>query len=409
MNKARFSECVLLQSHFCADEVIGVPLSLLPVFNKLKIEYEESTAFQLEEQQFGLFKVFEETKTSDAVFFVEEIVSFGGNVTFPSCTCAGWNQTHLPCIHMYAVFRNTEHCKYDSLSPLYRINPLLDFDYSTIDGKRSKAIKDNLRDLNHSVDSKSCQTGICIPPQPSTQNLLSSSFPSPTANKQSVFKEAVVFDGALLSQCKELQTQLCNLKGVFVSSTYEKCLNTDLARFITQLENCGKRSNKKNTKKNTTMNLAGDIKENTETALRQTSTQFISMSSFKKSDTTTQTQSSVANVPTNNDAALKKANQVSSQSSLPATTFSSQSEKKVSSSTLAANSSQQSDIITSPTIPKKKQRVVKIAKVQVGADFVIKSISKDIAASSSSSSESKNKKFELSPTKTATVSSVSTS
>ena len=135
------------------------------------------------------------------------------------------------------------------------------------------------------------------------------------------------------------------------------------------------------------------------------------MSSFKKSDTTTQTQSSVAGAPINNDATLKKANQVSNQSSLSATTFSSQSEseKKVSSSTTTANSSQQSDIITSPAIPKKKQRIVKIAKVQVGADFVIKSISKDIAASSSISSESKNKKFESSPSKTATVPSVSTS
>jgi len=258
--------------------------------------------------------------------------------------------------------------------------------------------------LNRSVDSKSCQTGICIPPQPSTQNLVSSSSPSPSTTKQSIFKEAVVFDGALLTQCKELQTQLCNLKGVFVSSTYEKCLNTDLTRFITQLENCGKRSNKNNSKKITTVTLAGGIKENTETTLRHTSTQFISMSSFKKSDTTT--QSTVSAVHTNNDVVTsRKADTVSNPSSLSSTTSTISS----TTSTTKANSLQQSEIITSPAIPKKKKRVVKIAKVQVGADFVIKSINKDIAASSSSSSESKNKKLESSPSKTATVSSVSTS
>lgn len=407
MNKARFSECILLQSHFRADEVIGVPLSLLPVFNTLKIEYEESTTFQVEEQQFGLFKVFEETRTNDAIFFVEEIVSFGGNVTFPSCTCARWNQTHLPCMHMYAVFRNAEHCKYDSLSPLYRINPLLDFDYSTIDGKRFKATKDNLRDLNRSVESKSCQTGICIPPQPSTQNLVSS--PSSSTTKQSVFKEAVVYDGALLTQCKELQTQLCNLKGVFVSSIYEKCLNVDLARFITQMENCGKRSNKNNSKNNTTA-LSGS-KENNEATLRHTSTQFISMSSFKKSDTT-QAHSAVV-IPTKNDLASKKTDVVYHQS--PSSTSSncqppSESKKSLTSSSTpstTADFSQQSDIKdSSPVIPKKKQRVIKIAKVQVGADFVIKSISKDIAAAASSSGS--NTGIAVSPAKkTAVVSTVS--
>lgn len=409
MNKARFSECVLLQSHFCADEMIGVPLSLLPVFNALKIKYEESTTFQVEEQQFGLFKVFEETKTNEAVFLVEEIVSFGGNVTFPSCTCARWNQTHLPCIHMYAIFRNVEDCKYDSLSPLYRINPFLDFDYSTIDGKRFNATKDNLGALDLSVESKSCQTGICIPPQPSTQNLVS---PTTITTKQSVFKEAVVFDSALLTQCKELQTQLCNLKGVFVNSTYEKCLNADLARFIAQMENCGKRLNKNNSKNNTTK-IVGETKEKDEATLRHTSTQFISMSSFKKCDTT---KVSSLVKPTKNGLGLntnvKQTNVTTSHQSSSATNFQSPSDNKkiltsTSTSTSAANLSQQSDVKdSSPAIPKKKRRVVKIAKVQVGADFVIKSISKDIVTASS---DSKNRIIVSSPTKATTVSSVSTS
>lgn len=389
MNKARFSECILLQSHFRADEVIGVPLSLLPVFNALKIEYEESTTFQVEEQQFGLFKVFEETKTNDAVFFVEEIVSFGGNVTFPSCTCARWNQTHLPCIHMYAIFRSTEHYKYDSLSPLYRINPLLDFDYSTIDGKRFKATKDNFRDLRHrSVESKSCQTGICILPQPSTQNLVSTSPSSSSTTKQSVFKEAVVYDDALLTQCKELQVQLCNLRGVFASSSYEKSLNADLARFITQMENCRKRSNNKNNNKDNKTTILGGVKDNNEEAtLRHTSTQFISMSSFKKSDT--------VQVQTKNDLILKKTD----VTSLP----------KSATSSTTRNSLGQSDTkdsSPSSVVPEKKQRIVKIAKVQVGADFVIKSISRDIATSSPA--EDKTKVSEpSSPARLATVSSVS--
>ena len=383
MNKARFSECILLQSHFRADEVIGVPLSLLPVFNALKIEYEESTTFQVEEQQFGLFKVFEETKTNDAVFFVEEIVSFGGNVTFPSCTCARWNQTHLPCIHMYAIFRSTEHYKYDSLSPLYRINPLLDFDYSTIDGKRFKATKDNFRDLRHrSVESKSCQTGICIPPQPSTQNLVSTSPSSSSTTKQSVFKEAVVYDDALLTQCKELQVQLCNLSGVFASSLYEKSLNADLARFITQMENCRKRSNNKNNNKDNKTTILGGVKDNNEEAtLRHTSTQFISMSSFKKSDT--------VQVQTKNDLILKKTN----VTSLPK-----------SATTNSLEQSDTKDSSPSSVVPKKKQRIVKIAKVQVGADFVIKSIGRDIATSA----EDKTRVSEpSSPARLATVSSVS--
>ena len=361
LNKARFSECVLLQSHFQIEELIGVPLALFPVFNTLKIEYEECGLFQVEEQQYGVYKV-GETSSSDSVSDEDHIVSFGGNVTFPSCTCVRWHQTHLPCIHMYAIFRNNKECKYDTLSALYRINPLLDFDYSTIDGKRFNA-KDNLKFLApfQPVASKSCQTGICMLPKPSTQNLVVSQ-PSSASSKRSVFKEAAVFDEVLLGNLKELQLQLNNLKGAFVDTNYEKSLSEDLSGFIRQMENCGKRpsksNNKDNSKKGSLSTVSIGAKENKEATLRHTNTQFISMSSFKKTGTPTHQTSTQASLAKN--GSLKKTINLISSPNL--------------SSSTSTGAQRNND--ASPS-PKKQQRVVKIAKVKVGLGSVIKSMRKD--------------------------------
>ena len=54
-------------------------------------------------------------------------VNFGNDSNHPSCQCADWNKTKLPCKHFCAVFRNTE-SKWNDLSPLYRHLPILNLD-----------------------------------------------------------------------------------------------------------------------------------------------------------------------------------------------------------------------------------------------------------------------------------------
>ena len=62
----------------------------------------------------------------------EYTISFGDSYSHPFCTCSHWLLYRLPCVHMFAVFSKVPGWRYDMLSPLYRVSPVLDIDYSCI-------------------------------------------------------------------------------------------------------------------------------------------------------------------------------------------------------------------------------------------------------------------------------------
>lgn len=62
----------------------------------------------------------------------EYTISFGDNYSHPFCTCSHWLLYRLPCIHMFAIFCKVPGWRYDMLSPLYRVSPVLDIDYSCV-------------------------------------------------------------------------------------------------------------------------------------------------------------------------------------------------------------------------------------------------------------------------------------
>ena len=59
-------------------------------------------------------------------------VSLGFHEQFPSCECAGWKSTMLPCKHMLAVFDKVEGISWASLPDSYTLSPFLNIDYSVI-------------------------------------------------------------------------------------------------------------------------------------------------------------------------------------------------------------------------------------------------------------------------------------
>ena len=50
-------------------------------------------------------------------------VSFGGNNEPPLCTCKEWESSHLPCKHMFAVFRHSPDWGFEKLPDTYRNSP----------------------------------------------------------------------------------------------------------------------------------------------------------------------------------------------------------------------------------------------------------------------------------------------
>ncbi|XP_064623605.1 pneumococcal serine-rich repeat protein-like isoform X2 [Lineus longissimus] len=81
----------------------------------------------------GLFIV---SKTEPGMITVEiiagqrEEVRLGNAEKFPSCTCAAWNASRLPCIHFFSVVRCVPSVNWESFSPLYRDCLLFQTDYS---------------------------------------------------------------------------------------------------------------------------------------------------------------------------------------------------------------------------------------------------------------------------------------
>ena len=52
---------------------------------------------------------------------------------FPSCECAGWKNTMLPCKHMLVLFEKLDEVSWESLPSSYMQSPFLNLDDAVID------------------------------------------------------------------------------------------------------------------------------------------------------------------------------------------------------------------------------------------------------------------------------------
>ena len=76
----------------------------------------------------GQFEVHSQTSMLD----VWCKVTFGGHDATPSCTCKEWQRTHLPCKHMFAIFRHKPDWGFENLSEAYRTSPFFILDEDLI-------------------------------------------------------------------------------------------------------------------------------------------------------------------------------------------------------------------------------------------------------------------------------------
>ena len=76
----------------------------------------------------GQFEVHSQTATLDVWYKV----SFGKHAATPSCTCKEWHRTHLPCKHMFAIFRHKPDWGFDNLNKAYRTSPFFTLDEDLI-------------------------------------------------------------------------------------------------------------------------------------------------------------------------------------------------------------------------------------------------------------------------------------
>lgn len=76
----------------------------------------------------GQFEVHSQT----AMLGVWYKVTFGGHDATPSCTCKEWQRTHLPCKHMFAIFRHKPDWSFENLSEAYRTSPFFILDEDLI-------------------------------------------------------------------------------------------------------------------------------------------------------------------------------------------------------------------------------------------------------------------------------------
>lgn len=82
---------------------------------------------QLDHGYYEITVVNDDTSTKE-----EHITSLGNDTVFPACTCGEWKRNASPCWHMFTLFKNSPHVKYDSMSGLYRSNALFGMDYSCL-------------------------------------------------------------------------------------------------------------------------------------------------------------------------------------------------------------------------------------------------------------------------------------
>ena len=243
---------------------LGIPLGLLPAYQRLRDEINASD-FQFEEQQIGVFNVVRNldfdpsAPETNSISREENLVVFGGNHVYPSCTCVAWCQTHVPCIHMFAIFRFVPGWKYDSMSALYRINPLFDIDYSACTPEPLDCQIAERADVGCQITTKLAYA---------SQKELQSS-PRPTSK---IFVSETPTSIPLLINLKNFKTQIEELDQVFSDKRYRNHLHTELDSLIGRFEEKLKAAtSRKNSNLGSSLSSSG---------LRQTSEKFVSMNEF---------------------------------------------------------------------------------------------------------------------------------
>ena len=136
----------------------------------------------------------------------EVIVTFGDLYSYPFCTCSHWQFYKLPCVHMFAIYRQIPGWNYDMLSPLYRSNSVLNIDHSCLDS-----------DSNNTAN-KYCQT--------TTDDIYKEKHTMEESTFLSV--EQIEFNMALLQQCKDFLQNIDKLAFLFRDRMHHKKLREDL-------------------------------------------------------------------------------------------------------------------------------------------------------------------------------------
>jgi len=262
LNERLYSKCRAVTFHVKHYQLaLGIPLGLLPIYQRMRDEIDSSN-FQFEEQQIGVFNVvktdFEPTETSS--LREDNLVIFGGSHVYPSCTCAGWYQTHVPCIHMFAIFRFVPGWKYDSLSVLYRLNPLLDIDYSAC------APEPLICHIAERADV-ACQITTKLAHASSRQS-------SSAALPSNIFVSDVPTSIPLLINLKNFKTQIQELDKVFSDKRYSKHLQNEIDTLIDKFEVKVKAATSRENS-----GLDGSLSSK---GLRQTNDKFVSMNAVIK-------------------------------------------------------------------------------------------------------------------------------
>lgn len=87
------------------------------------------------------------------------IVNFGCEKSMPSCTCPDWNSWHLPCKHMFAIFRLFPEWNWYKLPTTYLESPYLTADNEALNTHFAKEgiITEHLEDQQADHDAGSSQ------------------------------------------------------------------------------------------------------------------------------------------------------------------------------------------------------------------------------------------------------------
>lgn len=199
----------------------GIPLSMVP--NLLNVKNQLKTnSYNIEAHEgYGVFKVSEIQYVDGTEAIQQEVLAiFGDHNTYPSCMCLEWFRTRRPCAHMFAIFQALPHWKYDALSPAYRMNSCLNFDFSCLD---ASCIGNSFQ-----VD-KSCQsTKIVIVDDACTQKDTTDIFH--TQENLSPVSES------LLINLKEFSRQTEEMERIFSDKECYKQIHTNLTKLAHDVE-----------------------------------------------------------------------------------------------------------------------------------------------------------------------------
>ena len=232
----------------------GVPKGLLPYVHKIHDLFHQNT-FNISEDQTGIFSITCEDSQDDISAKEEEkdnshenndkgnhnsnietfetafstiryltnaevgnfTVSFGDSSSYPFCTCSYWNTYKFPCVHMAGVFCNIPGWRFHMLSPLYRFNPVIDIDYSSI----YYPIKTETND----EECQTCTSGRSIGTQMNTSDVNIFEHPSNIPVTES-----------LVHQAKGFLEHLHKTAIIFKDKVLHNKLHKELQNFIVEVQ-----------------------------------------------------------------------------------------------------------------------------------------------------------------------------